>query len=155
MLTLFVSFASQAQTKEDVIAWCDTIITTPLNAESVKDLALYNAAILKWITESDEYTETIGGWIEPLMVKNQPAVKDAGMLFLVYVAAEIRYMLTHDVTKTNLQSASAAMDAVIGYYEANKEYMRRIPSMEKYIKLDPRERHKLIAKALAETKTIK
>ena len=103
MLTLFVSFASQAQTKEDVIAWCDTIITTPLNAESVKDLALYNAAILKWITESDEYTETIGSWIEPLMVKNQPAVKDAGMLFLVYVAAEIRYMLTHDVTKTNLQ----------------------------------------------------
>lgn len=144
MLMAVVAVASYAQTKSEILATCETIINTPLEATTPQAVQQSSAILLAWLTSTSDCNIEVGSWAHLLMPEDPKSVNGGSML-LAFMAGEVKYMLEHNQKESNVESALAGMEIAEAYYKANRKFMPEFRGFDEYLKLDEAARREALA----------
>ncbi|NOQ73627.1 MAG: hypothetical protein GQ574_16595 [Crocinitomix sp.] len=118
--------ADYAKSEQDIIAAVDWMIATPIS-ESTNKRRLTYAFFLVWITGSPNATVVISNDVIPF--------SDVSDYLIVFMGGWTKHALESKDEITELQGNIAGINAVITFYEKNKEVLGKNKHVEKYIKL--------------------
>jgi hypothetical protein len=113
--------------KEDIVKCIDWLMETPANVQKNKR-ASANKFFLKWI----EMTKDVSILLHPKIL----TFMDNPDLFAIFAAGWAKDVLdSNDNHRDAYRGCLAGVNAVIDYYQKNKDYIPKNKGVEKYIKL--------------------
>ncbi len=122
----FEKAADYATYESHVIQAIDWINETPLNQEENKRKET-NAFLLKWISGSPTVHLEIKQEIVTFI--------DSPDLLMIFMSGWTKYALQSKDFNNKVEGSLAGVEAVIAFYEKNRQSMKKDKAVEKYVKL--------------------
>lgn len=127
---------------DDALRCCIYYLTHRLNAPNIDEATQY---ILRWSITSADVNIKIGGDITQFLTKQE----DTPYL-VAYIAAHIYFCLTEDIKQIDEERYIKAINAVLNFYDQNKDLSGNIKVLDDYLKL--RKKGKLDSQLLKDYK---
>lgn len=120
------------QHNDDALRCCAYYLTHRLNAPNMDEAAQY---ILNWSISSSDVIIHIGETITHFIAKQENYA-----YMIAYIAASAFYCLTENIKQLDEDRYLKAMNALLNFYDGNKDLSGEIVFFEKYLKLRSKEK---------------
>jgi hypothetical protein len=139
--------------ENDILGAIEWLENTPIIDQQTKRKEV-NAFLFKWITGSPYVDVTIGEIVMPFLENKQ------SQSVIIFLAGWVKYALTTKDYDNQVEGSIAGVDAIIKFYNKNKQWTGKDKSVEKYIKMQQKGTlkeyvEKIVAKEKGETTRIR
>jgi hypothetical protein len=113
--------------ENDIIKGIDWLLQTPINAQAEKRKEV-NRFLIMWLTGSPDVSIEIKSEIVNFTNLNPD-------LLMVFLGGWTKYALENNYSKNKIMGNQKGIEAVIDFYQKNKNDLKKDKQVEKYIKL--------------------
>lgn len=120
------------QHNDDVLVCCNYYLTHRLSAPNMNEAAQY---IFSWSVASDDVMIEMGRTLSQLVTKQEYLA-----YMIAYTAASAWYCLTYDMKRLDEEGYLKVMNALLEFYQQNKDLSGSVDVLESYVKIKKKEK---------------